>query len=92
MLDDAAIALIIVLIVMAIKEKFKPTKSIVGLVLLTAGALVGLAQGAAKLYLPLWAYQSVIYGLAMALAGGTAYGIITASEQAKIKQVDKPPE
>jgi len=91
MLDDAAVALIIVLIVMALKEQYKPSKATAGLILLAVGAIIGLAQGAAKIYMPAWAYQAIVYGLAMALAGGTAYGIITAHEQAKIKQIENPP-
>ncbi len=90
MLDDAAMALIIILIVMALREKFNPTKAGVGLILLIVGALIGLAQGAAKIYLPVWAYTAIVYGLAMALAGGTAYGLITANEQAKLKRA--PPD
>jgi hypothetical protein len=86
MLDNAAMALIIVLIVMAIKDWLKPTKAMVGIILLGAGALVGLAQGAAQIYLPPWANQAIAYGFAMAIFGGTSYGLIKANERAKLKQ------
>ncbi len=88
-MDDAAMALIIVLIVMWFKEKFKPSKALVGLVLLIVGAFIGLIQGAAQIYMPPWAYKAIVYGLATALAGGTAYGLITSHEQTKLKQLNK---
>lgn len=88
LLDDAAMGLIVVLIVMALKEIFKPSKAITGVVLLGTGAVVGVIQQAALQFLPQWVNLGVAYGLAVAIFGGTAYGLISRNKEAQLKKTD----
>jgi len=88
LLDDAAMGLIVVLIVMALKEALKPSKAMIGVILLGTGAVVGVVQQAALEYLPQWVNLGVAYGLAVAIFGGTAYGIISRNKEAQLKKTD----